>query len=724
MSFDTQSLFELLPAVHRIRDHQQASQLGDLLTGEERLEFDALEALPAPTIEEQERLAELLAKANRGPLESLVSIFAEQLAVADESLEQLLDDLFIETSAEWVVPYIGDLIGYRNLHTVSNTASSPRAEVAHTIALRRRKGTALVLEQLARDVTGRDAKAVEYFQRLNTTQYMNHPRPQNLQSPDMRASESLEWINTAFETANRTVDMRRIESGRGRHNIANVGLHLWRIQAYRRRQTPAVQHDTHLYRISPLNHDLPLYNHPLAEDDISHLAEPDNVPGPLSRRRLARHLARYYGTRAGAGADIDNTNPSLALSVDGVEIERDQIRICNLQDDGGSWAHTPPAAGEYIIDPELGRIALPPEAADPADVRVFWHEGFSADIGGGEYERGQSLPTPVGTVLQVPDDHSTIAAALAALGGDGIIEITDSSQYNEALNIAISADASVEIRAANGRRPHLLLTALDITGAANSNCVLNGLLLSGASLTVPASPGNELERLQVSHCTLVPGLTLDSDGQPQQPITPSLLLEIPGLETIVERSITGAVRAHPRATFSAVDSLIDATDKANAAFAAIDDESAGAALSLEACTVIGKIHCSEVGLISNSILFAALGPGDSWSVPIRAARKQVGCVRFSWLPFTSIVPSRHRCQPDSGAAAEHIAPGFTSLLFGTAAYGQLTTATAAEILRGADDESEMGVFHHLYGAQRITNLRIRLTEYLRVGLRAGIFHES
>ena len=44
--------------------------------------------------------------------------------------------------------------------------------------------------------------------------------------------------------------------------------------------------------------------------------------------------------------------------------------------------------------------------------------------------------------------------------------------------------------------------------------------------------------------------------------------------------------------------------------------------------------------------------------------------------------------------------------------------------RGADDESEMGVFHHLYGAQRETNLRIRLAEYLRVGLRAGVFYES
>ena len=36
----------------------------------------------------------------------------------------------------------------------------------------------------------------------------------------------------------------------------------------------------------------------------------------------------------------------------------------------------------------------------------------------------------------------------------------------------------------------------------------------------------------------------------------------------------------------------------------------------------------------------------------------------------------------------------------------------------------MGAFHHLFGPQRETDLRIRLDEYLRVGLEAGIFYES
>jgi hypothetical protein len=689
---DARSLFELLPAIHRIRDAELARAGG---------------------------LA-------RGPLEELMTVLAEQIAVADESLDQFHDDLFIETCADWVVPYLGDLIGYRGLHSVSARVASPRAEVAHTIALRRRKGTALVLEQLARDVTSWDARAVEYFERLCATQYMNHPRLHSRQSPDLRQGGPLEWIGRAFETASRTVDVRLIESGRGRHNIPNVGLHLWRIQAYSRTQARADRGGPRRFRASPLGHDLPLYNHPVAEDDITHLAEPDNVPWPLSRRRLAAHPARYYAERESVGAPLDNPNPSLVLFVDGAEIERGQIRVCHLGDEAGGWAHTPPPDGVYAIDPELGRIALPMDAADPADVRLTWHEGFSADIGGGEYERSESLPTPPAAlpVVRVPDDRPTIAAALGDIAGNGVVEITDNGRYDETLAISVVADGSVEIRAMNGRRPLLALGGLTVSGAENSACTLNGLLLAGAPLEVPDAGGNTLAQLRLIHCTLVPGVALNPDGSPTQPGAPSLHLGIAGLEATLVRVIVGGLRVHEHARVAATDSLIDANALTAIAFAAADDVSAGGALSLSACTVIGKVHASAFGLVSNSILLALLASGDGWAAPVRTMRKQVGCVRFSWLPFEAIVPVRHRCQPDSAATVGRIAPRFTSLHYGTPAYGQLTRTTPTAILRGADDESEMGVFHHLYGAQRETNLRIRLAEYLRVGLRAGVFYES
>jgi len=135
MSLDADTLYRLLPAVYRIRDAAQDE-----------------------------------------PLRALVGAFARELQALEENLEQLYDDQFIETCADWAAPYIGELIGYRSLHGASPAVASPRAEVANTIAYRRRKGTALMLEELARNVTDWPARAVEFFEQLATTQYMNHPR--------------------------------------------------------------------------------------------------------------------------------------------------------------------------------------------------------------------------------------------------------------------------------------------------------------------------------------------------------------------------------------------------------------------------------------------------------------------------------------------------------------------------------------------------------------------
>jgi len=193
-----------------------------------------------------------------------------------------------------------------------------------------------------------------------------------------------------------------------------------------------------------------------------------------------------------------------------------RVCICHLGDDGAGWAHTPPADGTYAIDPLLGRIALPGDAPDPAEVQLTWHEGFSADIGGGEYERGADLPVvPAGRALvRVPDDQPSISAALTEIAGDGVVEITDNGRYEEALDIQVVADGAVEIRASNGRRPTLVLSGLSIAGAVDSACLLNGLLVAGAPLQVLAGASNALARLELSHCTLVPGISLDSPASP------------------------------------------------------------------------------------------------------------------------------------------------------------------------------------------------------------------
>jgi hypothetical protein len=381
-----------------------------------------------------------------------------------------------------------------------------------------------------------------------------------------------------------------------------------------------------------------------------------------------------------------------------------------------------PAAGLVAIDPVLGRIALPPEATDDWRVWVDCHHGFTAEMGGGEYERAASFESPAAAqLLRVPADRPTIQQAIDDLGGDGIVEIADSGRYEETLSFNVAAGGRIDVRAANGSRPTIVLGGeCVIAGGADSELRLNGLLITGQRLRVPAGGP---ARLHIAHCTLVPGWTLAPDLTPQAPLEPSVVVERVDFALTLDRCISGALRVPEGARVQANDSIVDATRSDGLAFAAAD-ESAGAALSLESCTVIGRVVAHEMPLVSNSILLAVAGAAAPGEAPVRAELRQQGCVRFTWLPPNARTPTRHRCLPESAPAPGDALLRFTSVRYGEPAYLQLASTCGPRLLGGAEDEAEPGAYHGLHNAWRDTNLRVRLDEYLRVGLQAGIFHEN
>ena len=65
---------------------------------------------------------------------------------------------------------------------------------------------------------------------------------------------------------------------------------------------------------------------------------------------------------------------------------------------------------------------------------------------------------------------------------------------------------------------------------------------------------------------------------------------------------------------------------------------------------------------------------------------------------------------------------FRSQRLGDPGYAQLLLLCAPELLSGADNGAEMGVFNQVQQPQREANLRTALDEYLRFGLEAGIFY--
>nr|WP_320192957.1 hypothetical protein [uncultured Desulfobacter sp.] len=712
MTMTSQKIYELLPAIYRLRDSEKG-----------------------------------------GPLKALLSVISSQVELLEENLDQLYDDQFIETCADWVVPYIGDLIGYRPLHGVVSSVSSPRAEVANTIAFRRRKGTASMLEQLARDVTGWDARVVEFFQLLATTQFMNHVRRENLSLVFLKQWEPLENIESPFDSMAHLADVRRIGSSQGKYNIPNIGVFLWRIQAYPLTDSPAVklnndEHDLR-YFFHPLAIDTPLIGKPERERDISHIAEQINVPMEISRRMLHEYLNAYYGN-----------GKSFCITCDGELIDDSQIIACNLADTGtGAWAHQPPEVDDgakVFVDPVLGRIALPQSLKPGNSVTVNFHYGFSADLGGGAYERADTFnltQTPETPVIHIPGEQATILDAFQEASNryanghkSVVIEIRDNGRYAEAITCLLKENQRIELRAANGFRPTLVLQQdWEITGSKGAELILNGLLVCGETIYTKET----LSNLSLFHCTLVPGLQLEPNGKPLNPSRASMVIDT-STTVVIEHCIIGTFLIKS-GSVRIENSIVHATDPTRIAYAgSMNETDAGAVLQTSNTTFVGKVHSTQIMSANNCIFWSRLNPTDTWPAPVWCDRQQSGCIRFSYLPPNTITPSRYQCQPDIEIANEierteqslgrnlcdleissiseqiqnWLTPQFTSLQYGSPGFAQLNSNCPEQIRTGAEDESEMGVFHDLYQPQRESNLRTRFEEYLKVGMQAGVFYAS
>ena len=117
---------------------------------------------------------------------------------------------------------------------IDDPAFTQRAYVANTIAYRRRKGTAGVLEQLAGDLTGWPALVVEFFEQLVTTQHVNHVR---LARTGHRRRPRARLRCRTRRRRSRRCDAPPTSAtsttAAGRYNIPNVGVFLWRLQATR-----------------------------------------------------------------------------------------------------------------------------------------------------------------------------------------------------------------------------------------------------------------------------------------------------------------------------------------------------------------------------------------------------------------------------------------------------------------------------------------------------------
>ncbi|WP_125612946.1 hypothetical protein [Specibacter cremeus] len=715
------------------------------------------------------------------PLRALLRVAGEQLTVLDDDIAALYANWFVETAADWVVPYLGDLVGYRPVPAAAGHLPV-RRDVAHTINHRRRKGTLALLDELAGDVAGWPGHAVEFYRLLGWTQHVNHVHPDRGGTAGLRRTRALERLGGPFDTMAHTVDVRSPVSvhARGRFDIGSLGLFVARLGAYPVTDAPACcveKEGAQCFTFSVLGNDAPLFSIPGTGPGLE-------LPGPIGRRAFEQRTSLHPPQ---ASASPSYYGPSMSVSAPGWAGQvGDAIPAGNvIPADLSDWHAYRPARGTVLLDPVRGRLVFP-AGSPPKSVSVTYHYGFSAEMGGGEYHR--MFPQPAGArVYRVrkntgPGEYGQVMAAYAQWTADravpdpgtgvppraAVIEIMDSRAYEERFEFALTPGESLQLRAADGARPVLRLLdyrvdqadPFSITGGDAARFTLDGLLVVGRGLAVngPAArrvgpdedptAGGDLCDVTIRHCTLVPGWNLDCDCAPQRPEEPSLTLDGTAASVRIEHSILGGIAvqaaepvdlraAPPRIVLS--DSIVDATDPAGQAVGDPTGRTAFIALSMARCTVIGDVLVHVLDRADDTIFLG----------PLRVARRQLGCVRFCYLAPGTRAPRRFHCQPDlarqaaadllaatgqpvdpaalaaaQDRAALRVRPTFTSLRYGAPAYAQLGPGCAVEISTGAGDEAELGAFHDLYQPQRAAGLRARLDEYTAAGFETGIFHTS
>lgn len=355
-----------------------------------------------------------------GQLRAFLAALEGPLGALHDDITQLYDDLFIDTCDDWVVPYLADLLGSSHLKGEPRTL---RADVADTIALRRRKGTLGAVERLAANLTGWTCRAVELRENLGWSQHLNHQRPDAGGAPPLadpartrfdiprggtatlRDPATLALLGTAFDPFAYTADLRPTEDDRRHINLPNLAVFLWRLAAYRVPRVlalakgridrgaavPAGQARWLLrFDLHPLDLPVRLFNTGRAGTlgaassggIVSPLTEADRVPGPMLDARITTgspgaqpeayvQIDSYdAGSNPPSGFDLGDTGLQLYLPQTLVTLLGAGWRWRFRGDNLCAWEtglRRPVATGEVVIDSDIGRVLIGLDSLAQAD---------------------------------------------------------------------------------------------------------------------------------------------------------------------------------------------------------------------------------------------------------------------------------------------------------------------------------------------------------------------
>jgi hypothetical protein len=552
---------------------------------------------------------------SNGPLREMVNRIGAQAAILRRSIDRVWEDQSIETCDDWIIPYIGDLLATNLVDNLD--ARGQRKDVAKTIYYRRRKGTLAILEEIASDITGWDAKVIEFFRRLGRTRHgfdpsLGVPEAKSLDRSTLRhvqdAIQSVGFIAaasfdevaalqlaeglvgpisrtgiggfadlrnvygaskaaSAFDEYFYTADFRRGRGQVGWHNIPRLGVFLWRLKSFDVSPTTpvAVTDCHHWFTFDPTGRDIPLFGASrTAEAYGSKWVSPDEaqLPTPISQPLL-------------------DANENLPPEDTTVRLYPDSLAVLSTP--------APKVDADFIpfkglkICPETGRfeyIGSPPLDSPAAGVWVKYHYGFSSEIGAGPYDRrvGRKTP-PTPDPVRPPETGGGLLTSLTVANLSGTATLGDSLTYTVSGGSpgdAIQVQGPFTLRAENKQRPLIRLpegpvgTSFEwVFASKDQSClVLDGLFISGGDIVLRG----DFDCVTITCCTLDPGSTPRKLSSPpaifahaadRRELVPTRLWIEGGIvgTLAIERSITGPIltRAGGKVeTVTITDSIVQA----------------------------------------------------------------------------------------------------------------------------------------------------------------------
>jgi hypothetical protein len=650
------------------------------------------------------------------PLTALLRAVDEQRRLLERDIDSLWDDFFIESCAEWAIPYIAELVGA--------PADASRREVAYAIALRRRKGTPAALEDFVFVLTDWTARAVEGWQVTTWTQRLTGIHSRRPAALDFRNRRSAR-LYTPFEHVARSVT----PSGRWTPRTATAVVWPWHLRTYRRTQAQLL--NNRRYALHPFGLDAPLYVQPrrrrIASDADGQPVRRrgDELDAPVrATYEVLEALATpnggevTYGAQWTLGADHPlasppgSTEPPLLSLFSGSDpIPWDALQF------GAVPASPPPASKKVVVDLARGRVEL--GSSWSGDVRATWHRPVSGALGALAAEARREI-------------GARIVVAVRPNEPEGVTVPTIEKAFKRALTLMAgmapdeTAPVDVEIRLETSDR-------LPAPPALTGNPPLKRWRIVAPTLMTPVVGGDltiDIEGVEIA----LDGFMLDGDLRLGKHIEAARIdgltmnpaggrtLEVEdgawALDLSARRSILAPIRADlAAAPIRLVDCIVDgrgrALDPCGSGGTAPTQRDAVARL-----TRFGPVIAADGVTFVGRVRAEAIDAADSLFVDgLEVVQQQEGCLRHCYVgpkeAPTAPHPAEYRCVSEP-------LPKFVSESLEAGGYYALDLAKEQPLLTAASDGGEIGVYHHARRATRLRRLRDRIHEFVPLGLRPGI----